>query len=480
MDPDPVLSSSGSTICALCSAVGRASRGVIRVSGPLSRGLLERTTCGTEGAGQEALKPQSRGVFEGQFNDGMGICPVLVIWMPGPASYTREDVVEFHLPGNPHLMQAALRRLMELGARSAEPGEFTRRAFENGALDLTRAEGVLALIESANEDQRRAASALLLGGLGRRMAGLRECLDDLRSLLEASLDFDQNDTGHVPEEELEALFQRALEKLHAATLWESARDVGSDLPRVVLAGAPNAGKSSLYNALMSSAPDSMPALVDPLAGSTRDVRRGELSLGNGRVTLIDTAGVGPLQDPGEEAPSGTPDARAQERARKEVQAADLVLWVLDGGAEVPAHLDPPGLLVWNQIDRAGVSQEPPGGLIRGARGWCAVSAQEGQGLDSLRKVAAGLLGLAHLDSGAGPRPSEGEALGRQLRARHLDALRSARQALAESHQLKAQAAPLDLVAEALRGVSRELDSIEGSSTSEDLLDRIFSRFCLGK
>ena len=309
---------------------------------------------------------------------------------------------------------------------------------------------------------------------------LRECLDDLRSLLEASLDFDQNDTGHVPEEELEALFQRALEKLHAATLWESTRDAGADLQRVVLAGAPNAGKSSLYNALMSSAPDSMPALVDPLAGSTRDVRRGELSLGTGRVTLIDTAGVGPLQDPGETALSGTPDARAQERARKEVQAADLVLWVLDGGGEVPKGLDPPGLLVWNQIDRTGVSQEPPGGLIRGARGWCAVSAQEGQGLESLRKIAAELLGLAPLAGRAGPRPSEGEALGRQLRARHLDALRSARQALAESHQLKAQAAPLDLVAEALRGVSRELDAIEGSSTSEDLLDRIFSRFCLGK
>jgi tRNA modification GTPase len=440
---------------------------------------LERTTCGTQGAEQEGLKPQSRGVFEGQFNDGLGTCPVLVIWMPGPGSYTREDVVEFHLPGNPHLMQAALQRLLKLGARSAEPGEFTRRAFENGALDLTRAEGVLALIESANDEQRRAASALLLGGLGRRMAGLRECLDDLRSLLEASLDFDQNDTGHVPEEELEALFQRALEKLQSATLWESARDAGPDLQRVVLAGAPNAGKSSLYNALMSCAPDPLPALVDPLAGSTRDVRRGELSVGYGRVTLIDTAGVGPLQDSGE-ALCATLDARAQERARQEVQAADLVLWVLDGGAEVPARLDPPGLLVWNQIDRPGVSQEPPAGLIGGARGWCAVSAQEGQGLESLRKVVAGLLGFAPPASGAGPRSSDGGSLGRQLRARHLDALRSAKQALAEAHQLKAQAAPLDLVAEALRGVSLELDAIEGSSTSEDLLDRIFSRFCLGK
>jgi tRNA modification GTPase len=423
-------------------------------------------------------------VFTGQFDDGEGTCKVLVIWMPGPGSYTREDVVEFHLPGNPHLLQAALDRLLKLGAQIAQPGEFTRRAFENGALDLTRAEGVLALIESANEDQRRSATALLLGGLGTRIAGLRDRLDDLRALLEASLDFDETDTGHVPAEELEVLFQAALDRLGEASQWESARETGADLPRIVLAGAPNAGKSSLYNALteegqevQESQTSRLSALVDSLAGSTRDVRRGEISLGTGRATLIDAAGVLDLGE-GVGSQFSDLDRRAADRARQEIQAAHLVLWVLDGGAEPPLGLDPPGLVVWNQIDRDGVPPLPT--PISGALGYCAVSARDRLGLDELRQALAKLLGFDPGSPGPSGGTGAGEPLGRQLRARHLGALRTARTALEQAHRMQTEGAPLDLVAEALRAVTWELNLIEGSSTPEDLLDRIFSRFCLGK
>ena len=491
MGSDSPASRLGSTICALCSAGGRGPRGAIRVSGPLASELLESSTRDLPPLTGDASKLRPRGVFTGQFDDGEGTCKVLVIWMPGPGSYTREDVVEFHLPGNPHLLQAALDRLLKLGAQIAQPGEFTRRAFENGALDLTRAEGVLALIESANEDQRRSATALLLGGLGSRIAGLRDRLDDLRALLEASLDFDETDTGHVPAEELEVLFQAALDRLGEASQWESARETGADLPRIVLAGAPNAGKSSLYNALteggkalteegqevQESQASRLSALVDSLAGSTRDVRRGEISLGTGRATLIDTAGVLDLEE-GVGSKFSDLDRRAADRSRQEIQAAHLVLWVLDGGAEPPLGLEPPGIVVWNQIDRDGVPSVPT--PISGALGYCAVSARDRLGLDELRQTLAKLLGFDPGSPGPSGEAGAGEPLGRQLRARHLGALRTARTALEQAHRMQTEGAPLDLVAEALRAVTWELNLIEGSSTPEDLLDRIFSRFCLGK
>lgn len=478
--------SRGTTISALCSAAGGGERGAIRVSGPLAGKLLAQVVK----VDSQPLVPTVRGVFQGAFHDGLGSCPVLVLWMPQPGSYTREDVVEFHLPGNPHLLQAAQERLLQLGAMSAQPGEFTRRAFENGALDLTRAEGVLALIESANESERRAATALLLGGLGERIQGLRSCVEDLRSLLEASLDFDESDTGHVPTEELEALFQASLKRLQQATEWESAREPVSDLPRVVLAGEPNAGKSSLYNALARGvlAGDEgdprrdldgqgaleLDALVDSLAGSTRDVRRGDIPLGRGQVTLIDTAGVGAL---GERAKVSPVDLAAQERARGEIEGADLVLWVLDGGVSPPAILEPRGFLVWNKIDQPGVPAAPPTELIQGSLGWCAVSAREDTGMGELREALQGQLGLGPTVPSASPGE---EPLSRQLRARHLSALRLAQKALSQAHGLQGEGAPLDLVAEALRQVTHELDAIEGATTPEDLLDRIFSRFCLGK
>src|SRR5262245_53308739 len=175
--------------------------------------------------------------------------PLLLLWMPGPRSFTREDVAELHLPGSPPLLDAALERVLALGATPAEPGEFTRRAFLSGRIDLTRAEGVLALVGARDDRERRAGAALLAGGLADRIEALRDRLEDLRALCEASLDFDERDTGHVPEGEIEERLAGVRAALAEAHAFEVARASPGGEPRVVLTGAPNAGKSSLFNRL---------------------------------------------------------------------------------------------------------------------------------------------------------------------------------------------------------------------------------------
>ena len=208
-----------------------------------------------------------RGVYHGRLFDGVGEQPLMLLWMPGPRSFTREDVAELHLPGAAPLLERALARLVELGARLAEPGEFTRRAFESGRIDLSRAEGVLSLVEARSEAARRSAVALLFGGLDVRVGGLRDGLSELRALCESSLDFDSTDTSDVPTAEIDDRLRAVEAKLEEARGWEAARGVEAGAPRVVLVGAPNAGKSTLFNALGSGTQE---AIVSDHPGTTRD------------------------------------------------------------------------------------------------------------------------------------------------------------------------------------------------------------------
>jgi tRNA modification GTPase len=457
------------TVCALSSPPGRGARAVVRVSGPEAARVVG-ACCVLDGA---PFAPEARGAFGVRFLDGEGEQPALLLWMPGPASFTREDVAELHLPGNPLLVEVALRRLHELGARPARPGEFTRRAFENGALDLTRAEGILSLVHASNEAEQRAATALLMGGLDTRIGGLRALLEELRALLEASLDFDETDTGHVPVEELLGLGERASRALAEATSWEVARhgpEAGA--PRVVLAGRPNAGKSSLFNALLEHAGGdraAVPALVDARAGSTRDARAALVRMGQPPrdLVLVDTAGLEEAQAGGWE--GRDLDRRAQDRARLEAKAADLVLWVVPAHAAAMGLERPPGagLLAWSQVDRPGAAAAPPEELA-GGLSWVATSARTGAGVGELVVALGQALG--------GAAASEGHLVS----TRHRDALARARLALDEALADLRGGAPLDLVAEGLRGATGELDGITGHTTPEDLLDRIFARFCLGK
>ncbi len=448
------------TIAAIASPPGEALRGVIRLSGSDARRIAEAVWSESLG--------NARGVSDGTFADEVGEQPGLLIWMPGPRSFTREDVVEFHLPGSPFLLESALSRLLSLGARIAEPGEFTRRAFQNGRIDLARAEGILELIAARDLAERRSATALLFGGLSRRIEILRGELDQLRALSEASLDFDDTDTGHVDESQLQRLYDGIHAALEEAQSWESRRALGFSLPRVVLAGSANAGKSSLFNALCGER-----AIVSDMAGTTRDILRAEWSVATSAVELIDTAGL-------EDASPAGDGARAQlerelrQKAEHARDSADLCLWVVDAtepGVRVPpvelAHL-----VVWNKCDEPGALPSPDPAHLR-------VSARTGEGLASLEQRCAEQLGLLQGEAAA-PAGRGGATRDREISARHRASLAGALEILEAGHAAWASEMPLELFADHLRRASERLEGITGETTPEDLLDRIFSQFCLGK
>jgi tRNA modification GTPase len=449
----------GSTIAAIASPPGRGARGIVRVSGRNARAIAEATW-----AGDGPLDLGRRTLRLGRFRDGRGEQPLLLLWMPGPRSYTREDVAEFHLPGSPPLLEAAFARVLELGAVPAAPGEFTRRAFLSGRLDLTRAEGVLALVSARNEDERRAGRALLDGGLSGRVEALRHGLEELRALVEASLDFDPRDTGHVPETEIESRAREIRAAIGEASGWESARVGAGGEPRIVLAGAPNAGKSALFNRLAGPRVEEEGAIVSPIAGTTRDVMTAEIELDGVACRLHDAAGI-------EEAPaSGAVQRAAQEAGRSLRDSADLLLWVLDATGDVRAARAPREsdvLLVWNKIDRLDAPPSPPAGI--GSRTpWVATSALLGTGIGALREAAARALG------------AEGSGVFRELSQRHRAALERAVAAIDHGLREWTRGAPLEILAEDLRHATECLDEVTGETATEAILDRIFARFCVGK
>ena len=446
------------TIAAIATPPGPGRRGIVRVSGPLA-GELVRAALRAGVPDFDAAR--ERLLVRGRFDDGRGTQPLVLLWMRAPRSFTREDVAEFHLPGAEPLLACALARLLSLGAAAARPGEFTRRAFRNGRLDLSRAEGVLALTQAANEAERAAAAQLLDGGLERRAQAIRERLLELVTLCEASLDFDESETGHVPRAELVALLAGAEAALAETLQWEVRRAAPSALPRVLLLGAPNAGKSSLWNALTGGR-----ALVSASAGTTRDTLEARWELGPMTCLLID--------GPGLEAARGGTRARAQELFARARGQADLALWVVDASA---AELEPVPegvrLLVWSKTDLGTAAALPARARLPAGLAALSVSARSGAGLAQLSGAVARLL------AGEAAEPGEGGEV-RALFARHREALLAARAALTEVAQGLAAGLSLDLCAEGLRGALAALDELSGRTTPEDVLERIFARFCLGK
>jgi tRNA modification GTPase len=422
------------TIFALASGAGRAAVAVIRISGPDSLPILS-ALCGKPPPPRRASLRRLRGP------DGQPLDRALTLWLPGPASYTGEDSAELFLHGGRAVVDAVADALVALGARPAEPGEFTRRAFLNGRMDLTEAEGVADLIEAETDAQRRQALRQTEGALTRVLSAWADRLRLLLAEQEALIDFPDEDLP--PEIETRVLAEIAALAQEMAAHLEDGRH-GERLRTglvFVVAGAPNVGKSSLVNAL--AARDV--AIVSPIPGTTRDALETRVVLGGVPVTLVDTAG---LRDAGDAI-----EAEGIRRARARAAEADLVVTVAVPGQDAAPG---DGLLVLNKIDLGG---PVPSGAV-------AVSALTGQGLDTLRdRLAAHASALTQKQ---GPPPL--------TRARH-------RAALAEAvERLRGAGAAEwpELRAEDLRLALRALGRITGHVGVEDILDTLFSQFCIGK
>jgi tRNA modification GTPase len=444
------------TIAAIATAPGRGGIGIVRVSGSSCRSIANALL---------GRVPEPRAAELHRFLDAAGepIDEGLALYFPGPASFTGEDVLELHGHGGPVVMDLLLRRVLELGARAAAPGEFTQRAFLNDKLDLAQAEAVADLIDSGSAAAARAALRSLHGEFSSQVHDLAEAVLELRMWVEAAIDF--------PEEEVDFLGDRALDarlefiRHRFAELAETARQGAllRDGLTIVIAGRPNAGKSSLLNRLAGY--DA--AIVTPIPGTTRDVLRERIEIDGLPVHVLDTAGL-------RESPDEV-EAEGIRRAHRELARADRVLFVVDASddeavAAIDADLaalpsDAPRTVVLNKIDR--LAREP--GMVPDDPVRVHLSAATGAGLDLLR---------AHLKDCVGFHPPGLGVL--SARARHLEALRRARAHVEEAHRLLTERHAGELVAQELTDAQKQLGEITGEVTSEDLLGRIFSSFCIGK
>jgi len=439
------------TVFAAASGFGRAAVAVIRISGPASARILTDLS-GPLPAPRRLVLRTLRDPHTDEALD-----QALVVWMPGPGTFTGEDMAELHLHGGPAVRAAILSALAKSpGCRPAAPGDFTRRAFLNGRMDLTEAEGIADLIEAETEAQRRQALRQLDGVLGRQVAAWRDGLIDLLAGVEAALDF--SDEGDVDDDALDAaLFARARDFRDAIA---DALDDGRRGERlrdgftVVLAGPPNAGKSTLLNAL--SRRDA--AIVSPIPGTTRDVIEVRCDLGGLPVLLIDTAG---LREAGDAI-----EAEGIRRTRARIAQADLVL-VLDAGDAAPdaIALPVPTPTVLRIRTKADLPEGRPSSEAR-CGDLLAISARTGEGLDTL---------LAAIERHAAAAVGGGAAL--VTRQRHREGLTRCRDHL--DRLLRGASLP-ELVAEDLRLAVRALGEVAGHVGVEEMLDRLFAGFCIGK
>jgi len=437
------------TIVALSSGAVPSGVAVIRLSGPWAGQIV------AELLGQ--LPPPRRLMLSDIVLDGEKLDRGLIAWMPGPASFTGEDCAELQVHGSPAVVRALLRKLSSRpGIRLAEAGEFTRRAFENGKLNLVEAQGLGDLIEAETENQRALAYARLEGGLTRLIEGWRERLLDLRAEIEAQIDFsDESDVGALPES-----FREDLLSLHAdisrvaASAWQGR--ILRDGFRVVLAGPPNSGKSSLFNALSSS--DA--AIVSDEPGTTRDLKELSLDIKGQLIVLVDSAGLRET--------SSKAEAIGVARAREAFLSADLALWLQapDQPMEpLPSEYPELGDEQWRRPPVLKIGSKSDLGTVAGVDHQVSVTTGSG---------VAELLDLLHEASGASLlQPSELFV----SRERDRDGLIAAAIAVsdAEGHLSNAE-----IAAEDLRIASAALERLLGRIDAEAVLDRLFSAFCIGK
>jgi tRNA modification GTPase len=435
------------TIFAIASGMSRAAIAVLRLSGPGTR-FIVKSLIGS--------LPEPRAAQLATFVDpasGQAIDRGLALFFPTPRSFTGEDCAEFHIHGGRAVVAAMIGAIGGLhGARPAEPGEFTRRALLNGKMDLAEVEGLADLIDAETEWQRRQALRQMQGSLGRQTALWRGALIEAAALIEAEIDFsDEGDVPAATSRRIGALLAPVVAGLKAELAAGRAGERIREGLTIVIAGPPNAGKSTLLNALTRRDV----AIVSPLAGTTRDSLEVHLDLGGCPVTLIDTAGLRESADALEQI--GV--ARALEKAK----AADLVLWLSEARRPVEPAGEVAGETVRRIFTKSDLAEQRPS-----AADGLSISAETGENLDVLTR---GLTELAQSLTGNG-------YAGLITQERHRKAFEDAAEAL--QRIVTNPDAPVELLAEDLRGALFSLQRITGLVDVEDILDEIFSRFCIGK
>ena len=442
------------TIAAIATPPGRGGIGVVRVSGPATRAIAE-ALLGKLPPPRVATFARFRAAAGAAIDEG------LALYFPAPRSYTGEDVLELHGHGGPVVLDMLLARALGLGARQARPGEFTERAFLNGKLDLAQAEAVADLIDAGSQAAARAALRSLDGEFSHRVRALTEQLIQLRLHVEAAIDFPEEEIDFLADEKITTGITVLENNLAQVLVSAQQGQLLHDGMVVVLAGRPNAGKSSLLNAL--SATDA--AIVSDIPGTTRDVLREFIQLDGMPLHVVDTAGLRVARDDIE--------AEGVRRAQREMARADRILLIVDdaqpsadGDAELTQLLpNLPCTRVHNKIDLTG---RAPGRQERNGTTEIALSAKTGAGLELLRQHLKTCMGFQSAGEGAF-----------MARRRHLDALRRAQAHVAVAHARASERAG-ELLAEELRQAQQALSEITGGFTSDDLLGRIFSSFCIGK
>ncbi len=441
------------TIFALATAAGRAAVAVVRISGPRSAEVVEALAAPLPAPRRAALRRLRSG--------GETLDEALVLWLPGPSSFTGEDSAELHLHGGRAGVEAVSAALADIGVRLAEPGEFSRRAFQNGKLDLTQAEAISDLVDAETEGQRRQAMGQLEGGLSARYDAWRTRLIQALARLEAAVDFPDEDLPEALSTEVGARIAELAEELEAALADDGRGERVREGFKIALVGAPNAGKSSLLNRLAGREA----AIVTDQPGTTRDVIEVPIVIGGFKVLLADTAGIRVAKGPIE--------AEGVRRARAWAEGADLRLWVVDRSAsgqwKSSAGVAKPGdFLLLNKAD------------MRSGDDAALASSPHARELEVLDISATGQMGMDALWSGLEARVrklSGGDfpAVTRLRHRRHLEqavaALRRAQSGLAQSPELGA---------EDVRHAGLALGRIAGRIDPEQVLDEVFSSFCIGK
>lgn len=448
------------TIAAQATPSGRGGIGIIRLSGPKAQTIAQAII-------HKSLKPRIAHYADFCDQNGSVIDQGIVLFYPAPHSFTGEDVIEFQGHGGPAVMDSLLRRILHLGSRMARPGEFSERAFLNNKIDLAQAEAIADLINSASEQAARSAIRSLQGEFSRKIQSLVEQLIHLRMYVEASIDFVDEEVDFLTDGKITQSLHTLLEQIAALRQQAKQGAVLREGLTIVLAGLPNAGKSTLLNCLSGQEV----AIVTDIPGTTRDLLRQSILLEGIPLHIIDTAGLRESEDPIEQ--------EGIKRAWQAIQQADCILLIVDAtGHENSAALlqtlpkNVPCFVIFNKIDLVEkiTSQHALATAENSNITSIYLSAKTGQGIETLRHH---LIQMAGFDSST----TEASFMARR---RHLDALANAETLLQQSKTQFQQSFAGDLLAEDLRQAQQYLNEITGEFTSDDLLGKIFASFCIGK